>query len=374
LIAGYMAGEGLAGQAAREDLLDQPEWQGREEALHYLAARDDGAWVDRLLADQTEDPLMRVLLAAGRWLRDAPEDCPWRSTVLRQLAACLHQKKLPFELRARALSALVTAGGPGVTVLLHQTLTSPEPNLRQLAALGCGAMRDTAAVKDITALLADRTPNVRRAACLALVSTGDKPALDAIAAALLNGDEDLRRAAAEALANHPEEGYPTLEDGSTLEDLHVRRAAVSGLARVRQPWAVKILEKMQLEDGQWVVQNAATQALEALSAPDAHIPRPLPALSETPWLIAFAGEKGIGVVPGKPAFDLVLLALKEGQDEQRLAAMNYLGLSGEEGAVLPLYQIYYACEGELRDAALRALWLLAASGVRLPTPVQFGLV
>jgi hypothetical protein len=129
---------------------------------------------------------------------------------------------------------------------------------------------------------------------------------------------------------------------------------------------------MQVEDSQWVVQNAASQALEALRLPDPHIPRPLPALHETPWLIAFAGKKGIGVVPGKPAFDLVLLAVKEGEEEERLAAMHYLGLHGEESAILPLYQVYYTCEGELREAALRALWLLAASGLSLPPPIQFG--
>jgi len=103
------------------------------------------------------------------------------------------------------------------------------------------------------------------------------------------------------------------------------------------------------------------------------LPRPIPALTETAWLTAFAAEQGIGVAPGKPAYDLLYRALNEGTEEQCQAAMYYLSGRGDEDAVRPLYQIYFTSLGELRDMAYTALWYLTATGVSLPPPMQFGL-
>jgi hypothetical protein len=222
-------------------------------------------------------------------------------------------------------------------------------------------------------LLSDISLDVRRTACLALVAIGNKPSLECVADALISGDDDLRRAAAEALANHPEEGYPTLKEGATLDDVLVRKAVVSGLQRVRQPWAIQIIEKIHLEDEQWVVKDAAAQALKELAQPNPFIPRQIPPVYNLPWLIAFAGERGIGVSPGKAAQDLLKLAFKEGKVEQRIAAMNYIAIFGDSSDVLPLYQVLYSEEqGELKEAAFNAIWHLAAAGVELPPPAQFG--
>ncbi|HZD55096.1 MAG TPA: HEAT repeat domain-containing protein, partial [Anaerolineales bacterium] len=237
---------------------------------------------------------------------------------------------------------------------------------RLIGVLGLGMCSDAKTVVELQALLEDPHPLIRQAACLSLVSVGTIPALEAVAGALLQGEEDVRRAAAEALANHPEEGHPVLVDGSTVEDLLVRRAVVFGLAKIREPWAIQILEKMQIEDGQWVVRNAATQALEEIARPDPRLPRPRPSLSETPWLIAFAGEKGIGISPGKPAEGLLIKALAEGTDEQRIAALDRLGLLASKEAIPGIYQVLANGHGDLREAAFNSLWHMAAAGVDLP--------
>jgi HEAT repeat protein len=210
-------------------------------------------------------------------------------------------------------------------------------------------------------------------AILALSRIGSKSAMEAIAATLLSGNEAMRRAAAEGLSMQPEEGYPALEEGSQMEDLLVRRATVYGLARIDEPWARERLNKLQVEDEQWVVRSAATQALEELSRPNLRIPQPHPPLAQTPWLIAFAGTLGVGIAPGKPALDLVAQAAKTGNDEQRLAAVRYLGLHGDENALSPLYQMYYGDDPDEAEAAYLALWTLSAGGLPLPEPQQFGL-
>ena len=367
VLSGYLAA-GCGGE-----LLEQPDWTGKALALQFLATRQSMAGlIPSLVREHELDFLLKGLFQAARWLPYAPDNAPWRGAFMRQLAACLQNEAFDLGLRARALAALFESGSQGVSVLFRQLMPSPDAELRQLAALGSGAVRDSKAVNDLGNLLVDTASNVRRAACLALVSIGDKAALEMVASALLNGDEDLRRFAAEALANHVEEGYPTLEEGAGLSDLLVRRSTVYGLRRIEQPWAREFLEKMQVEDAEWVVKNAATQALDELAQPNPHIPRPLPPLTETPWLIAFAGEKGLGVAPGKPANDLLLRALREGDEEQRLAAMHYLSRFGDLESILALYEVYYSTQGEVRSGALNCLWHLSSAGIGLPTPVQFG--
>ena len=293
---------------------------------------------------------------------------------MRLLANMLQEEVLSLGLRGRAMSSLAISGSPGVSVLFRQLAKSDQPSQRQLAALGLGYIRDSKCIDDLRELLSDSSLNVRRAACLALVAIGNKPSLECVADALISGDDDLRRSAAEALANHPEEGYPTLKEGAFLDDVLVRKAVVSGLQRVRQPWATQMIEKLHAEDDQWVVKDAASQALKELAQPNPFIPRQIPPVYNLPWLIAFAGERGIGVSPGKAALELLKLAFKEGNEEQRIAAINYLGVFGDSSDVLPLYQVLYSEEeGELKEAAFLALWQLSTAGVELPPPAQFGL-
>ena len=375
----YLAASAVDGKESIEKLLAQSEWTGKTMTLQSLVSQHyggqspaDTSWVTNQVLDVNMDPLLDGLFIAARCLRAAPQEVSWGPAVLRALATCFQNQTYALGLRARALAALVYLNNPGVNVLFRQSLTSASASQRWLAALGCGVVRDTKVVGELIGLLGDVSLTVRQAACLALVAIGDKASLEAVATTLLQGDEDLRKVAAEALANHIEEGQPTLEEGSGMEDLMVRRAATFGLGRVHQPWAIEILHKMQIEDSQWVVKNAASQVLDELDQPNPRIPRRLPQITEAPWLIAFAASKGIGVAPGKPALDLVLQSLNEGSVDQVLAALEYIGRSAESGAIPAVYKVYFSGEDEIRQAALNTLWLLARAGIPLPQPIQFG--
>jgi HEAT repeat protein len=366
LLLGYLAARPLTTSRDASSIAKQPDWIGKSSTLQFLASAKDASQLANFFLNQEADPLHRNALAVGRWLREAPKDSPWRPQAMRSLASILQKTDLSISLRARALIALANSGETGVITLFRKLGTSGNSDVRLLGVLGLGMCSDAQTVNELQMLLQDPDPLIRQAACLSLVSIGTIPALEAVAAALLQGEEDVRRAAAEALANHPEEGHPVLIEGSTVEDLLVRRAVVFGLAKVREPWAIKILEKMQVEDGQWVVRNAAAQALEELARPDPRIPRPRPSLSETPWLIAFAGEQGIGISPGKPAENLLIKALAEGTDEQRIAALDRLGLLASKEAIPGIYQILANGQGDLREAAFNSIWHMAAAGVDLP--------
>jgi HEAT repeat protein len=373
IFGGFLAGRALSAFKAEEKLLNQTDWTGKVLAMHYLAVCGDATNMVKALLDWSRLPMQRPMLAAARWLRDAPRTAPWRGKVMAALADLLQTEGLPISLRAQALAAFVLSSDPGVPALFRQLTNTLSFELMRLLALGCGAVADTKAVKILEGILEAPSISARRAACLALTAIGSPIALEAVARTLLSGDEDLRRAAAEALANDAREGHPMLRDGVTMNDILLRRAIVYGLARVHESWAVELLEKMRVEDDQWVVRNSASEVLEAKSMTnDPRIPRALKPPSDTPWVIEFAGTQGVGVSPGAPATDLLLTALKSGKPEQRLAALSYVKSKPTDGIVRQIYGAMYSDDAELREAAFLTLWEIGCSGYKLPHPSQFG--
>lgn len=362
IILSYLASRLDNAQMYLDSLFNQSVWLAASDTIGYIAVRHK---ISKHIIDyigNNKDPLHRNLFIASRWLRNSDEKMEWFGSIMRYLADILSDESLPLALRGRALSALSISSGTGINVLYKKLITSDYSITRQLAALGLGQVQDTKSVSSLIELLDDPIPNNRRAACLALVAVGNSASLEAVTEALLRADDDLRRFAAEALANNYEEGYPTLKEGAALDDLLVRRSVVYGLQRINVPWSNNILDKLQLQDEQWVVKTAATQALEELTLPNKHIPQSLPPLTETPWLISFAGERGIGVSPGKPARDLLLLALREGNEEQQYAALYYLSLKGNSETNSEVYKLYNKSQGDLREAAFNTLWLQAKTG------------
>lgn len=373
ILGGYLAGRGLSGYKAQDTLLNQPDWIGKILAMRYLAAHGEVSSLVTSMLEWSRLPTHRPLLTVARWLRDSPPSTRWRSQVMSALAVQLQTEGLPLTLRAQAMSALVLSGDPGVAALFRQFLTTLSFELMALAALGSGALRDTKAVKSLAGILQSPSSSARRAACLALVAIGTAEALEAVARALVHGDEELRRAAAEALANDPVEGHATLNEGAGMKDILLRRAVVYGLARVHAAWADELLEKIRVEDDQWVVRNSASEVVDARNlAADPRVPRPLKAPSESAWLIAFAGTQGTGISPGAPATDILLAALKSPKTEERLAALEYLKQKPTDGIVKGIYGLMFGDDPESREAAYLALWEIGASGYKLPNPAQYG--
>ena len=373
VLNGYLAGQAIGDNDADATLLALPDWDGKTVSLRYLAARGDASAVADMMLKESDLPLHRQGLEVGRWLRDAPREAAWRSKAFASLLAILQAEGQPTGLRGQALAAFVASGDPGTTTLFRQLLGSRSFELIPLAALGSGALRDVKAINALEELLQAPVGSVRRAICLALVAIGTEKSLEGVARALLQGDEELRRAAAEALANDPVEGHAMLREGATLADILVRRAVVHGLARVGQPWAIETLQRMQVEDDQWAVRNLANQYLEQMQSLDVRVPRPLTTPSEAPWLIAFAGKQKMGIPRGGPATDVLLSAFKQGETEERLAALPYLKRVASDGIIAALYHGMYGEDPEVREAAFQAIQEIGADGVQLPHPNQFGL-
>ena len=374
LFAGFLAGRALSdAKTSSEAVVNQPDWIGKTVSLTYLATHTDVSRLVDKMIEWSRLPMHRPLLTAARWLKDAPRDAAWRGKLMAALVKVLQVDSLPLSLRGQIMAAFVLSNDPGAPALFRQLMGTTSFELVQLCALGSGALQDQKAVRHLEDLLNAPSLTTRQAACLALVAIGTTESLEVVAQILLSGDENIRRAVAEALANDPGEGHAMLKEGATLSDILLRRAVVYGLARVDQPWAVDMLKSIQVEDEQWVVRNSATEVLDRQAHLGARVPRSLPAPSETPWLIEFAGKQGVGISPGAPATEILLTALKGDNPEARLASLPYLKRTPTEGVITQMYHAMYRDDPELREAVYLALMEVAAAGVRLPHPSQFGI-
>ncbi|HSG25510.1 MAG TPA: HEAT repeat domain-containing protein [Anaerolineales bacterium] len=371
IFAGYLAGANLSSAESQRTLNQQKNWTGKHLAQLFLPVykADMFPLIAEAQQQAEKDPIRSRLVKVSSWVKYAPKGSAWRNNFLRSLAATLQDENLPLTLRARLMSSLAFSGEGGIASLFKQMISSETYSVRWLGVLGCALLRNRTVVGQLGDLLYDPSIFVSRAACLALVTIGTEQALELVTAALLQANDQVRRAAAEALAQHPLEGHPVLKDGASVEDVQVRRAVVFGLARVREEWAEEILARLQTEDSQWVVRNAAIQTVEDMKLAKLSVPEALAPIHEVPWLIAFAGEKGMGLAPGQAGWDLLVDALREGNEERQLAAMYiYRRTPSEANVAVPvLKEIMSGPEGEIREAAYYTLWHLRAAGVNLET-------
>jgi hypothetical protein len=372
VVCGYLAGNGLAHSGSIGQIQKQPAWIGKSLAMYYFARNGDvTSMINELV--QEDDILHSNHLTIARWLQIAPKNRQWRSSILRTLTTILHKEKDTISLAGKIASGLAFSGDSGVSVLFRQLLKSDNPNLKQLAALGCGILGEKKAVEELNNLLQEDSPASIRAASLALAAIGDKPSLEILASNLLNGSELARRYSAEALANNPVEGHPALKEGSKMEDLLVRRSVAFGLIRVNQPWAIKIVENLQLEDNEWVVRNSALQAFDEFRRRISYAPKPLADPTEMEWLINFAAKVGTTVAPGKPADDLVVKALTSGNKDEILFALDYLRIKCDENTISEINTIYNNNTEEIKDVAYYVLWLMMIAGINVPLAIKYNI-
>jgi hypothetical protein len=369
IFCGFLAAANLARQQTFNPLAGQKDWVGKSLAEVFLAAQPVD--LTQLASEKAQvaqkEPLKQSLVQTSAWLKYVPKTASYRVNLIRTLAGVLQQDSLSLGIRVRVLAGLAQSQEEGISKLFQQMLKSPQHSVRWLGALGCGMIKDQSIVLELGMLLYDPSIFVSRAACLSLVTIGTSRAMEMITSALLEANEEVRRAAAEALALHPQEGYPVLKEGISVEDVLVRRAVVFGLARVEEPWAREILEQTVVEDDEWLVRNAALQIVEESKTSGPIIPKPIPQIHELPWLINFATDKGMGVSPGQGGWDMLATVLKDGNEEQRMAAMQiYRRRPGEAIPVIStLLEIHKGPEGEIREAAYNTLWNLQAFGLSL---------
>jgi len=376
IFLGYFSGKCTKSNRPNTDAIaHQSAWSGQTNFLRFVAAFEDITDIVNVILAQEDPILYRPIFLASRLLRDAKQfpRAAWRDTVITTLVKILREDDFSIGLRGKALAALALSGETNINALFRQLLQEPSNELRQLAALGCGLMRDPKAIDTLASMVDNSLETTRQAACLALVEIGSPQALEAVAVYLLHGDEQLRIYSAEALANHETDGHEALREGIKSSDILLRRAVVYGLSRLEESWATELLEDIQLNDEQWAVRNVAIEFLQTRQKPNPRIPQILPPLHETPWLIEFAGRYGMGISPGQPATHILLLALKDNNQDFLQPALRLLRTSPTEEVLAALYPHLFGTDPHSKEFVFQTLSYIALGGVSLPESRKFGL-
>ena len=317
--------------------------------------------IERLLKIP-DDLFLNNFWTAATLLTTAYSDrSPWGEGLTKRLARFFLNPRLPGLFRDRCLEALVQSGESGVRQLFKKAVTNSDPYLRAEAILGLGALGQEEDLSLIEAALDDPNAQVRLAAINAariLSRMGIEQVLDLLIAAMIEAGDEIQRVAVEALADLGSAGQAVLRDGAQDHDVVVRRGAVYGLAFTAEPWAREILEKLQKEDDEWLVRNAAVEALASLDVADqtdAPFDVTLPLAETEPWLIAWAAEQGEGTGVGKAALDTLMRALNAEELSTREMASETLRRLADPRSIEALRQALRDPEPSVRDAALLAL-------------------
>lgn len=370
---GFLASNALIRNGQCQVVFNQSDWSAKEISLRYLSHLID---ITQYIQPQKLDddgPLYQRLFVISHWLRECKSGAIFRPQVMRRLALLMTNENQPFTIRARAAASLVFANEKNIIGLFKQYCGSSSPTVRRLSALACGILQDPVILKELIGLLGDPESQVRDAAAMAISTYNTTQAHEMTAQILLQADENMRRVVAEMLTLNMAEGIQTLRDGAGYQDILVRRACVYALGLIREKWSVDLLKKLQTEDGQWVIRNTAAQMLENISNIDAHVPRKLPEAYLAPWLVAYASRNGEGISPTVSSLPLLIRVLSNGSDDEKIAAMEYLGWSSEEGVIARLYDAIYQKQSNVREYALYTLWKISLTGVQFPPLKKFGL-
>jgi HEAT repeat protein len=352
---------------------DQPEWS--EVFDFYAALTDPAANVMRALS--LPDDFSRTRLwSAARWTGSAAPDAPWRSRTMGELARTFLQPDQLTPLRERALHGLITTRDKGLAFLLKRGLSQTDVTIRLLCLRGLGQLGRETDLPIFNAALKDLNVEVRHTAIRAiaqLARTGSSPAMELLIRLLLELDEDGQRLVAELLADCGEEGHQILREAAGEDEIKVRRAATFGLALIGTDWARELLQKMEREESQWYVRQAALDALNYINKENTP-PAEQPALDLSPivieqqgWLVEWAAQQGIGIGVGRQSTNALMRALEQGQPNVRQAALQTLRYVGNLEIHDKLRTMLTDPDKSVRDAAYLTLEAIGQKeGVALP--------
>jgi len=365
-IGGYLAAKGIR-RLKKERILNiiaQPDWSLKHETMRFISVFNP---IESILpvikADQSF--MKEKLIQSVCWLAHTKHDSPPEIDLLKTITREIHTNP-SYLIKLRLVTALVKSGNPNTKNIVQHLIKSKDLDTRRAVALGAGLDHDISSVPQLISQLNDTFP-ASTAACYALGRIASPRSLEAIADGLLHGTELLRRASAESLAQNRSEGHPALRDGASREDLLVRYAVVHGLSLINESWALEILDKLRIDEDEWIVRDLAQHVYEILLNGSPYIPENKPSPSVVPWLKSFASKQDLPEPTPETALEVLLTALEVGSEEQKQASIDYLTSMGGLEIIPVLTGLFRHPNPDVRQQAMLTAWQCSPPGYVLPT-------
>ena len=358
---GYLAARALVRSSsdAVARILDQPDWSLMHETMRFFAAFNDIQPYLNII--QSDRSLMREKITrASSWLVNTEANSETELSLIKIITKEI-QSTSNYLIKVRLITALSKSRNKNIKNIFQHLLKSDDLDTRRAAAIGAGLIQDLSSVPLLINQLNDTFPS-STSACYALSKIGSPRSLEAIAEGLLHGNELLRRASAESLAQNRSEGHPALREGILMEDLLVRHAIVHGLSLIKEDWAIEILDKMRIDEDEWVVRDLAQQIFEIHEKGSPLIPKHQPPAHMTAWLDKFALKHGLGKPNPENALDTLFAVLESGTVEQKQAAMGYIARTGDPGLIPQIMPFTNSPDTDLKQIACLGAWYCSPPG------------
>jgi len=315
--------------------------------------------------DKGDIPLYRNFLAGMHWLKFTYTGDQLRNEIFKRSARMLQDSLLPFGQRARFLAFLAQSQDPSILSLLSLLKGNRDPFVRQLVALGYGMFTDEKAVTGLAELSDDESTSVQNAAVLSLARLWTAPAQDALVNVIFNADEAIRSSACELLAAHNPDGHQMLKEIIATDNYLARKAAVSGLRCIKEPWVREVLEKVSVEDTQWVVRDAAIAALDHIDDSHEFVPLNWLPVHENPWTMEKSEEYHMELSTRSFPSALLQAVFDRGNSYDKKTALHYLLSQPTPQLIQQLNQITRQVDSPLREHAINALYSLSKRGLEV---------
>ena len=329
-IPGFLAG--LSSTENQECFAMQfPHWELKSLADGLCAIRNnDQDWLSTILKPIDTVFYFPTFLPSLVSLQSFPSQ--WKGEVFKHILSTITRKDLPLSMRCRLIPFFWKEKPAHSEKLFQSLLANPSSEVRRIALIGLVPYTKSQQVIDsLKPLLSDPDPAVRLTAMAAYSSSPLLSSLEFLMDTLIAGTEVERLYAAECLANRPHDGYSVLKETLQVEDLLIKRAGVFGLSQVREDWSQDLLSSTSILDGEWLVKNAASQALEVNTHPLLYLPVPQVHPSQAAWLIEFAGRQGRGIPAGSIPVELLMQAASSQDTAIVHQALEYLAYFRENG-------------------------------------------
>jgi HEAT repeat protein len=342
-----------------------PQWQ--HTVRSYAALSNPAALVKERL--QGTDDLFRsdFFAGAGDVAASTNIDERLRAGLLSELAQILLDPKHCTPMCQLAAKTIVQFQDDGALYLFGKAIAHQDPQVRRVGVWGLSLVEGKRALAGLQHALSDPDHLVRIEALYAIAGRHGEATVDGLVQGLQDEHELTRRVAAELLAVHGGDGHDLLREAADVEDMYIRRAAVFGLGVVGEPWALRIVDRVQREDGEWFVRSAAAEVMErTISAQPVIIPDAVrPELAD--WLIHWASEQGVPCTSPDEAGDALLQAMRQGAWRIKVAAADLLRACGGRQAIPVLKSALRDERLLVREAAFAALREISQRiGLRIP--------
>jgi len=325
-------------------------------------SRDDLVQVDSWLINQ-DAPLFRDRLLIEKWLKQTNQGDPLRGKIFKSIAKLLQDSTLSIGLRLRFVLDLIQINDPTIPSLFSYFANQSDSSLRELSAFAFGLLNDPKGVPILVKLSKDPDITVQKFSCLSLNRIWNPPAQSALVDIIFSADEDLRSLVCQIISIHQPEGYQILQELAETDNYLARKAAVSGLVLVDAPWVPILLEKMSIQDTQWIVRDAAKFAVENPLPKNIFIGTKHLPVHENPHILNLSEEMKIEVPSKGMPTDLLYKVLEnKGRLDQEIA-LEYLLLQPDSKLIKALIDLSIDSGSSIRETATNALYQLSKAGI-----------